>query len=86
MTGGPEFGERPIGALGLLDPCQVLSCHELWSLRKCDGNCANHEIGLTLYLKCPILGSSNSASNNDMMAKIWTSGDTITYLRRKFCG
>ena len=26
----------------------------------------------------PILGSSNSAANKDMMAKIWTNGDTIT--------
>ena len=25
----------------------------------------------------PILGSSNSAANEDMMAKIWTGGDTI---------
>ena len=24
-----------------------------------------------------ILGSSNSAANKDMMAKIWTNGDTI---------
>ena len=27
----------------------------------------------------PILGSSNSAANKDMMSKIWTNGDT-TYL------
>ena len=26
----------------------------------------------------PILGSSNSAANKDMMSKIWTNGDTIT--------
>ena len=25
----------------------------------------------------PILGSSNSAANKDMMLKIWTNGDTI---------
>ena len=25
----------------------------------------------------PILSSSNSAANKDMMSKIWTSGDTI---------
>ena len=25
----------------------------------------------------PILGSSNSAANKDMMTKIWTKGDTI---------
>ena len=25
----------------------------------------------------PILGSSNSAANKDMMSKIWTNGDTI---------
>ena len=25
-----------------------------------------------------ILGSSNSAANKDMMAEIWTKGDTIT--------
>ena len=25
----------------------------------------------------PILGSSNSAANKDVMSKIWTNGDTI---------
>ena len=25
----------------------------------------------------PILGSSNSAANKDMMSKIWTNGDTV---------
>ena len=25
----------------------------------------------------PVLGSSNSAENNDMMSKIWTNRDTI---------
>ena len=31
----------------------------------------------------PILGSSNSAGNKDMTAKIWTKGDTIICLSRK---
>ena len=31
----------------------------------------------------PILGPSNSAANKDMMAKIWTKGDTIICLSRK---
>ena len=34
----------------------------------------------------PILGSSDSAANKDMMSKIWTNGDTIIWLRRKHCG
>ena len=34
----------------------------------------------------PILGSSNSAANKDIMAKIWTIGDTIICLSRKHCG
>ena len=34
----------------------------------------------------PILGSSNLPANKDMLAKIWTNGDTITCLRRKHCG
>ena len=34
----------------------------------------------------PILGSSNSAANKDMMAKIWTNGDTIICMSRKHCG
>ena len=34
----------------------------------------------------PILGSSNSAANKDMMSKIWTNGDTIIRLSRKHCG
>ena len=25
----------------------------------------------------PVLGSSNSASNKDMMSNIWTNGDTV---------
>ena len=25
----------------------------------------------------PILGSTNSAANKDMMPKIWTNGDTV---------
>ena len=31
----------------------------------------------------PILGSSNSAANKGMMAKIWTNGDTVTGIGRK---
>ena len=34
----------------------------------------------------PILGSSNSAANKDMIAKIWTNRDTINCLRRNHCG
>ena len=34
----------------------------------------------------PTLGSFNLAANKDMMARIWTNGDTITYLSRKHCG
>ena len=30
----------------------------------------------------PILGSSSSAANKDIMAKIWTNGDTIIWLNR----
>ena len=33
----------------------------------------------------PILGSSNSAANKDMMSKIWTNEDTIICLDRKHC-
>ena len=25
----------------------------------------------------PIIGSSNSAANKDLMSKIWTNGDTV---------
>ena len=34
----------------------------------------------------PILGSSISAANIDMMSKIWTNRDTIIWLFRKHCG
>ena len=34
----------------------------------------------------PIIGSSNSAANKDMIAKIWTNGDTINCLSSKHCG
>ena len=33
-----------------------------------------------------ILGSSNSAANKDMTAKIWPKGDTIICLSRKHYG
>ena len=34
----------------------------------------------------PILGFSNSAANKDIMSKIWTEKDTITWFSRKHCG
>ena len=34
----------------------------------------------------PILGSSNSAANKDIMSEIWTNGDTIIFLTRKHRG
>ena len=37
-------------------------------------------------LHLPILGSSNSAANEDMMSNIWTNEDTIFWLSRKHCG
>ena len=32
---------------------------------------------INLLPHMPILGSSNSAANKDMMSKIWTNGDII---------
>ena len=34
----------------------------------------------------PILDSSNSSANTDMMAKMWTNGDTVIWLSWKHCG
>ena len=34
----------------------------------------------------PILGSSNSAANKDMVSKILTDGETVITLSRKHCG
>ena len=34
----------------------------------------------------PILESSNSATNKDMMSKIWTNWETIIWLSSKHCG
>ena len=34
----------------------------------------------------PIINSSHSVGNKDMMSKIWTNGDTVTWLGRKCCG
>ena len=34
----------------------------------------------------PVLGSSNSAADKDIMSKIWTTGDTLISLSRKHCG
>ena len=56
---------------------------------------SSYGTGLTLYHTIltfnplphiPVLGSSNSAANKDMMAKIWTHGDTINCLSKKHCG
>ena len=33
----------------------------------------------------PILRSTNSVANKDLMLKIWTNGDTIIWLSRKHC-
>ena len=33
----------------------------------------------------PILGSSNSAGNKDVMSEIWANGNTIILLSRKHC-
>ena len=35
--------------------------------------------------RMPILGSSNSVANKDMMSKIWTNGNTTFWLSRKHC-
>ena len=34
-------------------------------------------VNLNSLLEMPILGSSNSAANKEMMSKIWTNGHTI---------
>ena len=34
----------------------------------------------------PILGLSSAAANKDMVARLWTNGDTIICLSRKHCG
>ena len=34
----------------------------------------------------PILVSSNSSANTDMMSQIWTDGDIVIRLSRKHCG
>ena len=34
----------------------------------------------------PILGSSNSAANKDMLSKLWANGHAIIWLSRKHCG
>ena len=39
--------------------------------------------GFNFLPNIPILGSSNSAANKDMMAKIWTNWDTTICLSRK---
>ena len=41
---------------------------------------------INLLPDMPILGSSNSAANKGMMAKVWTNGDIVICLSRKHCG
>ena len=43
-------------------------------------------IDLNYLPHMPILGSSNSVANKDMMSKILTNGDTIFWWSRKHCG
>ena len=44
------------------------------------------ENGFNLLPHMSILGSSYSATNEDMMSKLWTNGDTIICLSRKHYG
>ena len=37
-------------------------------------------------LDITLLGSSNSAANNNMMSKVWTNGYTVICLSGKHCG
>ena len=41
------------------------------------GTNMQHSVFVNPLPHVPILGSSNSAANKDMMAKVWTNGDTI---------
>ena len=65
--------------------CQIMSIPGIWEgwvVQKCvDHFIIEHCINPLPYM--PILGSSNSAPNRDMMSKIWTNGDTIIWLCRK---
>ena len=46
----------------------------------------DYELTVDPLLNMPILGSSSSAANNDMMAKLWMNEDKIVCLSRKHCG
>ena len=45
-----------------------------------------HEDSINPLSHTKIPGSSNSTANKDMMAKIWTNGDTFICLSRNHCG
>ena len=57
------------------------SCYLQYERHKKQNIClsqASHPlIRLPHMMVCQFLGSSNSAANKDIMAKIWTNGDTI---------
>ena len=46
----------------------------------------NFMVSLTPLPHMPILGSSDSAENEDTMSKIWINRDTMIWLSRKHCG
>ena len=62
------------------------SCAPLPSPNTSTGKACKHDITLNPLSDMPILGSSNSAANKDMMSKIWTNGDALMRLSRKHCG
>ena len=50
---------------------------EQWMLCNCVGKCFFFLLMINPLPDKPILGSSGSAANKEMMSKTWTNGDTI---------
>ena len=72
-----HFVPRDVDMHGLLSYTMLM--HEL-------SFCHSTVDSVNLLPHKPILGSSNSAANKEMMSKILTNGDTIFCLSRKHCG
>ena len=90
--------DRCIVYLGLTMPNlqkKRLLIFEIFNIKKCTLFFGTEYINNTFSSKImmfnhlphmPIVGSSNSAVNKDIMSKIWTNRDKIVCLSRKHCG
>ena len=65
---------------------RILAASHKYIAPEMQKTCNKHKVLLNPLPHMPILGSSNSAANKDVMSQKMTNGDTIFRLSRKNCG